>query len=267
MLKKILIGLAAVAVVVGVGLYMLYSNLGGIVKAAIESYGAEATQAKVTVDSVDLSATSGEGSIAGLFIGNPAGFATPQAVSVGKVQVKVDIGSFGGGPIVIKEIVVTAPKITYERGTGTGNLETLQQNVTRYAGAGKSPAASKPAGKDEPKVIIENLYVRDGEIAISHTALQGRTLSSALPTIHLKDIGKDKGGATPAEVAERVLGSIMQQATKIASIDLDKALGQIKGVVTDQLKGASDQVKGLTGAAAPVGDRLQGILGGGEKKP
>jgi hypothetical protein len=254
MLKKILIGVVAIVIVIGAGLYMLYSNLGGIVKAAIESYGSAATQATVTVDKVDLSATSGEGSIGGLFIGNPTGFATPQAMSVGTVLVKVDTSSIGKGPIVIKEIIITQPKITYERGATTGNLETLQQNVTRYAGAGKSSPAATPAGKDEPKVIIENLYVREGQIAISHAALQGRTLSSSLPTLHLKDIGRDKGGATPGEVAERVLGAITQQASRIASVDLDKALGQLKGAVGDQLKN-------VPAAAAPVGDRLQGILG------
>lgn len=275
MLKKILIGVAVLAVVlivaIGGGVYYLYSNLDSIVKAAIETYGGNATQAKVSVQTVNISLTSGEGSISGLVIGNPQGFATPQSLSLGSVSVKVDTGSVTKmasdpkSPLVIKEVAINAPSITYERGTSGGNLEKIQENVSRYAGLDK---AKKPAAesKDEPKFIIENLYVRDGRIGISHTALQGRTLSSGLPTIHLKDIGKDKGGASPAEIAERVLGSITQQASKIASVDLDKALGQIKGVVTDQLKGAGDQVKNLPGAVAPVGDRLQGILGGGEKK-
>ena len=166
-------------------------------------------------------------------------------------------------PLVIKEVVIAAPAITYERGTSGGNLEKIQENVTRYAGLDKSKPAAKPAagGKDEPKFIIENLYVRDGQIAISHSALQGKTLSSGLPTIHLKDIGKDKGGATPAEVADKVLGAITQEAAKVASIDLDKAIGQVRGLVDQQLKGAVPQQ--LPGN---VGDRLQGIMGG-QKKP
>lgn len=60
MLKKILIGVVALVIVAGVGLYFLYSNLGGILKAAIEKYGAEATQASVSVDSVTLSPTDGQ---------------------------------------------------------------------------------------------------------------------------------------------------------------------------------------------------------------
>jgi hypothetical protein len=286
MLKKILIGVAALVVVlvvaVGGGLYYVYSNLDSIVKAAIEAYGGDATQTKVSVKDVKLSLTSGEGTISGLIVGNPKGFSTPESLSLGTVSVKVDTASITKmasdpkAPVVIKEVVIAAPNVTYERGASTGNLETIQQNVQRYAGlsqpaaggqtpAPSKPAASKPAGGDkaEPKFIIENLYVRDGKIAISHTALQGRTLSSGLPTIHLTDIGKDKGGATPAEIAEKVVGAITQQASKVASIDLDKALGQLKGAVGQQLQGVGGQVQ--QNVPGKVGDQLQGILGG--KKP
>jgi hypothetical protein len=276
MLKKLLIGVLALAVIVGAGIYYLYSNIGGIVKAAIETYGAAATQAKVTVDKVDLSLSTGEGRIAGVFVGNPKGFATAQALTVGTVSVKLDTNSVTRTPIIIKEVIISAPTVTYERGTGGGNLEAIQDNVQRYAGlsqpaaggqapAPSSPPASKPAGGDtpEPKFIIENLYVRDGKVAVSHTALQGRTLSSGLPAIHLKEIGKDKGGATPAEITEKVIGAITQQASKIASVDLDKALGQIKGAVGQQIQGLGAQVPQTVPGA--VGDRLQGILGGGQK--
>jgi hypothetical protein len=218
-----------------------------------------------------LSLTSGEGTISGLIVGNPKGFSTPDSLSLGSVAVKVDTDSVKKmisdpkSPVLIKEVSINAPSITYERGTSTGNLETIQQNVNRYAGIDQSKPAAKPAGgKDEPKFIIENLYVRDGRIAISHSALQGRTLSSGLPTIHLKDIGKDKGGASPAEVADKVLGAITQQAAKIASVDLDKALGQIRGVVDQQLKGVGGQVQQQLPAG--TGDRLQGILGGQKKQ-
>jgi hypothetical protein len=271
MLKKVLIGVAALVVVlvvaVGGGLYYLYSNLDSLVKTAIESVGGDATQTKVSVKQVKLSLTSGEGTISGLIVGNPKGFSTPESLSLGSVSVKVDTDSVTKmisnpkSPVLIKEVVIASPSITYERGTSTGNLETIQQNVTRYAGMDQSKPAAKPAsgGKEDPKFIIENLYVRDGKIAISHSALQGKTLSSGLPTIHLKDIGKDKGGASPAEIADKVLGAITQQASKIASVDLDKALGQLKGVVSDQMKNVGGQVQ--QNLPGNVGDKVQGIFG------
>lgn len=276
MLKKILIGVAALVVVlvvaVGGGLYYLYSNLDAIVKTAIESYGGDATQTKVSVKDVKLSLTSGEGSMSGLLVGNPKGFSTPESLSLGSVSMKVDTSGITvfppsvKFPVIVKEVVINAPAITYERGASTGNLETIQQNVTKYAGMDQSKPAAKPAsgGKEDPKFIIENLYVRDGKIAISHSALQGKTLSSGLPTIHLKDIGKDKGGASPAEIADKVIGAITQQAARIASVDLDKALGQIRGVVDQQLKGVGGAVQQQLPAG--TGDRLQGILGSQPKQ-
>ncbi len=33
-------------------------------------------------------------------------------------------------------------------------------------------------------------------------------MSASLPDIHLKDIGKDKGGATPSEVAGKLLSAL-----------------------------------------------------------
>ena len=267
MLKKILIGVAALVVVlvvaVGGGLYYLYSNLDSLVKTAIESVGGDATQTKVSVKDVKLSLTSGEGTISGLLVGNPKGFSTPQSLSLGSVSVKVDTDSVKKmisdpkSPVLIKEVAINAPAITYERSATTGNLETIQQNVTKYAGIDQSKPAAKPSsgGKEDPKFIIENLYVRDGKIAISHSALQGKTLSTGLPTIHLKDIGKDKGGASPAEIADKVLGAITQQASKVASIDLDKTLGQLKGTMQN--------VGGQVDKNLPtnVGDKVQGIFG------
>ena len=258
MAKKIVIAVVAIIVIAAGGLYILYSNLGSILKAAIEKYGSEATQAQVKVDSVTLSASSGQGTIKGLVIGNPSGFNTPYALNLGSVSLTLDVGTVTQNPVVVKEVVISAPKVMYERGASSGNLEKIQENVQKYAasfGSGQAPSAgaSKPAAggdKAERKVVIEQLYVRDGEVAISATQLQGRSLSAGLPTIHLQNIGKDKGGATPAEVAQRVVGAITQEAAKVGAAGLQKALS---GAVQEQLKKLPTDAGGL-----------KGLLGGGK---
>lgn len=265
MLKKIAIGLVVLLVVIAGAAYFLFSNLDSIVKAAIEKYGTAATQAEVRLDSVKLSITSGEGSLNGLSVGNPKGFSTAKALTMGLISVKLDTSSVtGSGPIIIREIVIEKPQVTYEVTTsGDSNLQTIEKNTMAYAGAsggtGNSGSASSGAtatsggggggssgGGQERKVIINDLYVRDGQIGISHQLLQGKTLTAALPTIHLTNIGKDKGGASPAQVAQQVLGSILASASKSASSELTKQLGSLKGAIG----GAGDisnQVKGLLG--------------------
>lgn len=258
MMKKIALALAVIVLVVAGGVYYLFSNLDSLIKMAVETYGSEATQARVTLGGVKLSITDGQGALSDLRVTNPKGFNTPEAISLGVVSLKIDPASLKASPIVIREIVIDRPKITYEHASGGSNLETIQKNAQAYAqkmagsgsgaGTGGGGQTAKD-GKEEKKLVIENLYIRNGQIGISHSALKGRTLESSLPTIHLTDIGKNSGGASPAEVANRVLGAITQQASKVAIGDLQKQ-------VTDQIKGATDAVTQPGGAA----DKLKGLL-------
>ena len=276
MLKKILIGVAVLVVLIGVGVYFLFSNLGAIIEAAIEKYGTAATQATVSVDKVTLSLGEGKGAISGLNVGNPPGFTTPKAFEMGMLQLAIDSSSVTANPVVIKDITILAPKITYERGAGGGNLEKIRDNVQKYAGAqasgGSSGGGAGKSDQPEKKVIIDNLYVRDAQITIVATnlpALGNRQLSTTLPTIHLKDIGKDKGGATPAEVASRVLGALADEAAKASVATLQRSLGNLGGAAQEQLRGLLGGGSSSGGSAPAaegsgsggVGDRLRGVLG------
>jgi len=264
MLKKIAIGVVILLVIIAGGVYFLFSNLDSIIKAAIEKYGTAATQADVKLDSVKLSITSGEGSLNGLTVGNPKGFSAPKAIYMGTISVKLDTSSVtGNGPIVIREIVIEKPQVTYEAtNTGDSNLQTIQRNTMAYAGASGTGGSAGSAGSggsastsstgggnssQERKVIINDLYVRNGQIGISHALLAGKTLAADLPTIHLSNIGKDKGGASPAEVAQQVLGSITASASKVASADLTKQLGTLKDSLGGGAGNIPGQVKGLLG--------------------
>lgn len=287
MAKKIVIGLVVLLVVVAGGVYFLYSSLGPIIKAAIEKYGSEATQAKVTVDSVKLSASSGEGSISDLIIANPQGFSTPHAFELGSISLVVDTSTITKNPVVIKQVVIEAPKVTYEQGNSGGNLQKIQQNVMQYAGGSasaksdtgtgakstpapsaspspqsppaqsSSPSAPAPVAKgDERKLIIDSLDVRGGEVTVAATMLQGRTLKTPLPPLHLTDIGRKENGATPAEVTQRIIAALSDQAAKTAMADLQKNLGP---AALEQLgKAGVDPSKVDTGK---VGDQLKGLLG------
>lgn len=260
MIKKILIAVAVLLVIVVAGVYFLWSNIGGIIKTALQDYGSQATQSEVKVSNVKLSLTSGEGSISGISIANPKGYSASNAFMLGLVSVKLDTSTVTKNPVVIKEIVIDAPQVNYEMGAdGGSNLQTIQKNVNAYAakmGGGGSGAPQQPAaGAKEPerKLIIENLYVRNGQISASHAALKGQQVKSGLPTIHLTNIGKAKGGASPAEVANEVIGAISQQAAKVAAADLGKTL--------ESLKGSLGGVTGAGGSSGGVGDQLRGLMG------
>jgi hypothetical protein len=259
MLKKILIGLVLVIALSGVGGYFLYANMDSVVRSTIEKYGTAATQATVRLDHVKITLATGEAALGGLSVGSPTGFAADKSLYLGDIAVKLDTGSLAGnGPIVIQDITIEKPQVTYEvNNTGESNLQTIARNAEAYAasiaGGGEKGNASD-AGAKQPgrKLIIDSLTVRDGQIAISQAMLQGRQLSAPLPVIHLTNIGKGEGGATPAEVAEKVLAAITNSASQIASADLAKELGSTLektggGIVNGAAGGIGGQIKGLLG--------------------
>jgi len=248
-MKRALIigGVVIVVIVIGVA-YFVYTSLDSIVEAAIEKYGSQYTGTAVGVDGVDLDLTSGKGTINGFSVANPAGFATAEAIEVGRIAIAVDIGSVTGDPIIIKEIRIDKPKVTYEIGPDGNNIDAIAKNVQSQTGSGEGKAADK-AGKESateggggPKLIIENLYVNGGEVGVSATALKGKTMSANLGDVHLENIGKDEGGASPGQVAEIITASLVKMvgvATK--TIDMDA----IMKVIGDNTEGLPMKTKEL----------------------
>lgn len=252
-MKKFAIGLLVLILVVAGGLYFLYENLGSIVKLAVEKYGSEATQASVKLNGVKIDIPSGAGSISGFKVGNPKGFSTPSAIQLGQIAMAFDTKSItSDGPIVVREITVDHPAVTYESVGTSSNLQTIQKNVTDYANALGGGSSSSSSSKPGRKMIIKDLVIRQGQISISHSALKGRELSATLPTIHLTNIGQDKGGATPAEVIEQVLVAITSSASKIGAKELVSAVGALGGSLVGDgelvdPEGTGKKLKGLFG--------------------
>ena len=67
---------------------------------------------QVKLDSVNLSLLSGSGKVQGLIVGNPEGFKTPQAISVGAASLALQPASLLADKIVVESINVQAPEIT-----------------------------------------------------------------------------------------------------------------------------------------------------------
>ncbi len=261
-MRGILIGIGVLVVAVIAIVSFVFSSLDGMIQEAVETYGSEITQAEVKLKAVNIDITSGKGGLSGLKIGNPKGFATPSAFNLGEISVTIDSGSVTSDTVIIKEIVIAAPEVTYELAAGGSNIDAIQKNVDAYMaklGGGSGGDAAKQDGGEGPKLIIENLYVRGGKVNVSASLLEGKTLSAGLPDIHLKDIGKEDGGATPSEVAEKVLSALNDSAVKAASsIGIGKTLDSLK----QSLGGATEGVsKAVDDAAGQVGTKLKGLLG------
>ncbi|HEU0070705.1 MAG TPA: hypothetical protein VFS04_05375 [Alphaproteobacteria bacterium] len=259
MFKKIAIAVVVLLVIVAGGAYFLLSNIDGLIKNAMEKYGSEATQASVKVGGVKIGLRDGSGQITNISIGNPKGFTSPEAFTLGEVKVVIDPASVTGKVIHIKEVVIDKPQVYYEPNLGgSGNLETIQKNVNGYAakmgggsssssGGASAPSASS-APKDEKKFIIDRVTIQGGKVSVKSAALAqaNQNVYTDLPAINLRDIGKAKGGATPAEVSSEIIGAISQQASRAAANNLGNMLQGLGGSGSTG-GGAADQLRGLLG--------------------
>ncbi len=259
-MKKVLIVLCALALLAGAGVFLLLGNLGGIIKGIVEKVGSDATQTSVTLAEVDISFTDGSGELRDLVVGNPANFKTEHAMSLGLIRVQIDTSTLNSDPIVIKEIVIEAPQIIYEVGTGGTNIGTIQESVSAFAAglgggggdepASEGPASEEPAGEGGKKVVIENLYVRNARVAVSASFLSGKDVAATVPEIHLKNLGKEEGGATSGEVAAKVLDAISDAV--------------IDAVANENIKGMSKYLDQGDGILEKAGKGLKGLFGGGD---
>ncbi len=248
--------------VVGIGGYYLVSNLGSIIVTAVERYGSEVTQTQVSLANAEVDITTGEGALSGLKVGNPSGFQTDSAIALGEISVKLDTNSVTEQTIVVKEIAVTQPEVTYEVGEAGSNIDAIRRNVEAFAaaqggGGGTSGGSEQPASEDggaERKLVIDDLYIRGGTVNVSANFLQGETLSAVLPEIHLTDIGKGSGGATPQQVVELIVAALGDQTGKVISgMNLDALRQGATGLLKQGTGAATEAVGGAAGEALDSG--------------
>ncbi len=260
MKKLVLIGCALVVVVAALVFFGL-SNLGPIIKKAVNTYGPEITQTQVQLGDAGVSLFSGEVKLKHFLLGNPKGFKSPQAMKVGSIYVNVDEKSLTGNPIVIDKIEVVAPEITYERSGRDDNFNALLRNVKQRTGAGKSGGGASKSGEagasGGKKLLIRSVVIKDGRINLTAKVLAGKTVSAELPYIELKDVGGKKEGVTPARAMNLILAELY---TQMQSPDVTAALGKGLEELGVTVKGFS--VKGLDDKSKKQVESLKGKVKG-----
>ena len=236
-LLKIVAGLVVVLIVL---LVIGVLNLDRGIKMAVETVGPRLTQSDVTLADVDLSLKTGEGSLRGLVVGNPAGFSSADAFSLGEIFLSIEPGSITTDTIVINSIRIVAPEITYESGKSGTNLSQLQKNVSNAAGGSDSTSSADESGEGAAKkLIIRDLKITGAKMRYVNQLLDIKPIELTLPDIQLTGIGERSNGATAAEVVRQVMVAINKSAANTAANSgaLKEAGDQIKKQVEDKLGG------------------------------
>ena len=256
-MKKIALGTVLVLVVaIGIGVFYVLSNLDDLVKKAIETYGSQATQTAVRVDSVKIELQKGAGSIKGLTVANPSDFSSPNAFSLGEIATEVGVSD---DIIVIDHITVRAPEVYYEiNQAGQNNLSQLNKNIaTTSSGTAKGSEASE--GGPEPKMKIGKVLFVDGNIHANVVPL-GKTYELKLPKIEMNNLG-GKNGATPQQIANQIIRELSAQAQAAAKKEgIDQYKKQLEGKVNEKLADEEQKLREKVGSGAT--DAIKGLLQG-----
>jgi uncharacterized protein involved in outer membrane biogenesis len=235
MLRKFLLRVVAVLVIlIVVAVIVGGFFLGTIVKKGMETVGPKIAQVAIKVEKVDLSLMTGSAGVKNLVVGNPEGYKTPQAISVGSAAVEINPLSVLSDKIVIRSVRVEAPEITFEGNPFSGNnLGAIMKNVnaaTKGSDA-KSANASKPAGQGGKKLEVDSFVVAGAKVHVSLTGMSGKEMNLVLPDIRLNDLGKGKDGITAADLTRRVLDAITTATIKaVADSATDIGKGTTKAV-------------------------------------
>ncbi|MFQ5848915.1 MAG: AsmA family protein, partial [Candidatus Methylomirabilales bacterium] len=187
MKRLAMIGVVILVLIVG-GVVFLYLSLNRVIRSAVETYGPQVTKSEIRLGGVSVSPLSGKAELSNLVVGNPKGFKTPSAFTLGAMRVSLEVGSVMSDTIAIHEILISGPEVTYELGPGGSNIAVLQKNVGEFSGGGTSGAASPQAQGSQKKVTIDRLRIEKAKLKVSALALKGEAITLPLPNIEMKDI-------------------------------------------------------------------------------
>jgi uncharacterized protein involved in outer membrane biogenesis len=238
---KTIIKLISSLVVLGIVVIVaLYFSLNKIVEKGITTFGSQTTLTEVTLEESNISLFSGKGELKGLVIGNPKGFSSNNAFSLDRIKVAVDVKSIFTDNIVIKEILIDVPKISYELDGKKSNINAILDNMN--SSTEKEEKAQKTEGKEngsQKKVIIDLLKITDGKVTLAMTMLGGKGSSLGFSDMTMRGLGREKGGLTPEEAALVIFSSLNKGVSGAVSV----SAGDLKGKTKNLLEG----VKGLFG--------------------
>lgn len=223
--------------------YFCMPSMETIVKKIVHKYGSEITGTSVNLKNFDIKLSSGETYVKKITVANPKAYKSKNLFALEGVSVKLNISSLTEDTIVIENILIDKPVITYEMLSLTqNNVSDILQNVEKNTASTKKeePVKVKKADKKEAdkKVIVKNLIVQNGQIELMAGFGESKQpIVLPLPTIKLQNIGEEKKGATVEEALAVAIKKVLQTTMQtVASSGFKDATKQ----AADQLRAAGE---------------------------
>jgi len=253
MIKKIFLFLVILAVAAVAAIFFFGSSvLNKSIKTGVEKYGPEVTQTPVRLDVVSLSILSGNGTLTGLYVGNPDGYKSENIFALGQIEVDIDTSTVFSDKIIINKIIIQKPEISYEKTLMSSNIKALMANIDAFTGsadenAPKATEAAPAEASSSTQVVIKQLVIEDGTIFVG---LMGAGTTVPLPRIEMTNIGEDGNKKSMTEVIDLILTEVLKS--------IGPAIAGAGDFIGEGGKGVLEQGEGALGKAT---DSIKGLFG------
>lgn len=243
--KKLLIILGSLVGAVVLIFIIFMFSIGAIVKTGVSTVLPKITGTPCSMGMCTFNPIAGQVTMRDFVIGNPPGYAHPNAFKMGTLEIDVGMTSLFAEKIVIQKIIIENMEVDFEVKLTETNLTVIKGNVDEFS----KSAAEAEEKKEEPgteqedaekpgkKLQIDLFKFVNNKIIIG-TA--GETLDVPLADIIIEDIGDSQEGATVGEVSEKVFTALYDSVLKKVSesdVDLGGALKKGTNKIIDGVKG------------------------------
>ena len=247
-MKKFAIFLFILAIIIGVALYLF--PLERVVKQLVNKYGSQVTGTSVNLSGFDINLQNGKAGINGITIANPKNYKTKYAIQLGNINVLVDLKSLTSDTIIIKEINVNEPVVSYEMMSLTqNNISDLIENINQYttSSAQTEPQEKKKDDASAKKVIIKKVIIKNGKINGAMTSAPDIISASVpLPTITLNNIGQSSKGMTIADSIAFILNKVL---SAVSTTVISSNLANLQDAANAAVSTAKDVAQGTVNTA------------------
>ena len=232
--------------------------LGPVVKPIANAAVPQVTKTTFNLGHLSLNPYTGRFELGDMQLGNPEGYSEPRALEVSNIVVDVAMTTVGDKYVHVEEVIIDGVFVSLVKGgpNNVDNIEQIQYNVAggkdKYeANKAKAEAEKKAKEKDAKpeeeksdddsgkKVVIDKL-------TLNNIRVKYGLITIPVPSITLKDLGKESDGATLAEIGDAIWTAIVNAALAVG--DGAKALGGLL------MSGAGAVGEGAASAASAVGE-------------
>ena len=218
------------------------------------------------IDDLSINPYSGHVAAENIVLKNPKGFKDADAVRVGSLDIKLSMSSLTTDKIIIESVIVKDIFVSYVSSNGTNNFDYISSYSSSddsVSTTSEDDESKETSAKDSKKVVIDLVKLDGIKVKLG-------ALPLPVPSLELKDIGKESDGVILTDVFVTILDAIINSCGAITDgaillgeglsnvgIDAFKNTANVSG---SALKGSTEAVKDVGEAVKDAGKLFKGLF-------